>query len=236
MGEGGAAMGKGSGEMGAAAAFFEINAVEHTETSRAAAVTLLEMGTTQTMRGDPGAALEQFAKAEVDARHAQQEWGNAVVDKAQFQVDTAKGAHDKCAEAAALDNLARSKEAQFQADADMVRAKGNQASAGEKAAAFAKGVPSDGDRFFKLDVPLGTNEEKFTCIKFDLFGCGCKSLPSYETLSGGDCSDLKNIILQLRANDWKKNTAAGFQGQGKGSAEKMKGFAKAASSEDSGRL
>ena len=59
---------------------------------------------------------------------------------------------------------------------------------------------------------------------------------SYETLSGGDCADLKNIITQLRANDWKKATAGGFAGQGKSSAEKMGNFAKAAGKEDSGRI
>ena len=102
----------------------------------------------------------------------------------------------------------------------MGRAKNDQASAAEKAKLFAKGVPLEGDRQFKLDVPLGSNEKKFNCIKFDLFGCGCKSLPSYETLSGGDCSDLKNIITKLRENDFKKATAMGFQGEGKNSAEK----------------
>ena len=206
MGEGGAAMGKGAGQMGSAAALIELHGVEHTSTSRTA-VSLLDIaseatsttmssstitsttrsttmtmtqGMTQgmtTMMGDPGAALEQFAKAEVDARHAQMEWGNALVDKADFQVATAKKSDDKCAKAAALANLAKAKEKQYQAGQDMGRAKNNQASAAEKAAAFAKGVPMEGDRFFKLDVPLGSNEEKFTCIKFDLFGCGCKSLP-----------------------------------------------------------
>ena len=202
MGEGGAAMGKGAGQMGSAAALIELHGVEHTSTSRTA-VSLLDIASeatsttmssstitsttrsttmtmTQgmtTMMGDPGAALEQFAKAEVDARHAQMEWGNALVDKADFQVATAKKSDDKCAKAAALANLAKAKEKQYQAGQDMGRAKNNQASAAEKAAAFAKGVPMEGDRFFKLDVPLGSNEEKFTCIKFDLFGCGCKSLP-----------------------------------------------------------
>jgi len=126
--------------------------------------------------------------------------------------------------------------AQFQAEQDMGRAKNNMASAAAAAAAFAKGVPLEGDRQFKLDVPLGSNEEKFTCIKFDLFGCGCKSLPSYETLSGGDCADMKNIILENKANDFKKGSAANFQGQGKGSAEKYGNFAKAAGKEDAGRL
>ena len=92
------------------------------------------------------------------------------------------------------------------------------------------------ERQFKLDIPLGSNEGKFTCIKFDLFGCGCKSLPSYETLSGGDCSDMKNILTEQKKNEFKKSTAAGFQGQGKNSAEKFDNFAEAASSEDSGRL
>ena len=69
--------------------------------------------------------------------------------------------------------------AQFQAEQDMGRAKNNMASAAAAAAAFAKGVPLEGDRQFKLDVPLGSNEEKFTCIKFDLFGCElCLKCPS----------------------------------------------------------
>jgi hypothetical protein len=199
---------------------------------------------------DPGAALEKFAKSVVDARHAQMEWGDALVDKAAFQVATAKKANDKCAEAKALANMAKAQEIKYavraasfrflflccwltlccslgltdhfwpQATQDMGRAKNDQASAAEKAKLFAKGVPLEGDRQFKLDVPLGSNEKKFNCIKFDLFGCGCKSLPSYETLSGGDCSDLKNIITKLRENDFKKATAMGFQGEGKNSAEK----------------
>ena len=231
MGEGGAAMGKGAGQMGAAAAFLEMP-----ERS----TILLELGISQKeqmkMMGDPGAALEQFAKAEVDARHAEMEWGNALVDKADFQVATAEKSKDKCAQAAALVNLAKAKEIQYQAEQDMGRAKNNQLAAAASAAAFAKGVPMEGDRQFKLDVPFGTNEEKFTCIKFDLFGCGCKSLPSYETLSGGDCTDMKNILIENKANEWKKGTAANFQGQGKNSAEKYGNFAKEAGKEDSGRL
>lgn len=219
MGEGGAAMGKSAGKMGAAAALIEERA-----------------GQRVNARMDPGAALEQFAKSVVDARHAQLEWGSALVDKANFQLATAKKANDKCAEAKALAALAKAEEVKYMAQQDMGRAKADQASAAEKAAAFAKGVPLEGDRQFKLDIPLGSNEDKFTCIKFDLFGCGCKSLPSYETLSGGDCSDMKNILTEQKKNEFKKSTAAGFQGQGKNSAEMYDNFAEAASREDTGRL
>lgn len=103
MGEGGAAMGKGGGQMGAAAAFLEMP-----ERS----TILLDIGSELQLKmmGDPGAALEQFAKADVDARHAQMEWGNALVDKADFQVATAEQSTDKCAQAAALINRGKAKE------------------------------------------------------------------------------------------------------------------------------
>lgn len=227
MGEGGAAMGKSAGKMGAAAALIE-------EQEASGLHVRSKLDTSAHM--DPGAALEQFAKSVVDARHAQLEWGSALVDKAQFQLATAKKANDKCAEAKALSALAKAEEVKYMAQQDMNRAKADQASAAEKAAAFAKGVPLEGDRQFKLDIPLGSNEDKFTCIKFDLFGCGCKSLPSYETLSGGDCSDMKNILTEQKKNEFKKSTAMGFQGEGKNAAELYDNFASAAQNEDSGRL
>ena len=61
MAEGGAAMGKSASKMASAAAFLEVS-----EQNRAQLL--------QTVAMDPGAALEQFQKSVVDARHAQVEW------------------------------------------------------------------------------------------------------------------------------------------------------------------
>ena len=128
-------------------------------------------------------------------------------------------------------NMGKAAEALYLAEQDLQRAKADQESAAERAASAGQ-VPMESDRQFKLDIPLGSNEEKFTCLKFDLFGCGCRSLPSYETLSGGDCADLKNIITQLRVNDFKESQMRGFQGEGKSMAEFYTNVAKAAESED----
>ena len=72
-----------------------------------------------------------FSKSVVDARHAQLEWGNALVEKAEFQLATAKKANDKCAEAKALGALAKAEEVKYMAQQDMNRAKADQASAAD---------------------------------------------------------------------------------------------------------
>lgn len=157
---------------------------------------------------------------------------NAKVDRAQFQIDVARKEQDHCAEAKGMTKMADAQESLYMAKQDLQRAKADQETAKKRAKDAAKGPPLEGDRQFKFDIPLGDNSEKFQCPKFDLFGCGCKSLPSYETLSGGDCADLKNIITQLRENDFKKATAMSFQAEGKGMSEFYDKAASAAQNED----
>ena len=53
------------------------------------------------------------------------------------------------------------------------------------------GIPDSFNDFRGLGE---TQASKYSCPKFDLFGCGCTDLPGYETLSGGDCSTLKGML------------------------------------------
>ena len=57
------------------------------------------------------------------------------------------------------------------------------------------GIPDSFNDFRGLGE---TQASKYSCPKFDLFGCGCTDLPGYETLSGGDCSTLKGMFKSRR--------------------------------------
>ena len=76
------------------------------------------------------------------------------------------------------------------------------------------------DEHISFDSDWGQNRE-FKCPKFDLFGCGCAELEGYETLSGGDCITLKQIMKTRRDNEYAEAEAASAVAAGMGKFDQM---------------
>lgn len=87
------------------------------------------------------------------------------------------------------------------------------------------------DEHVSFDSDWGTNRE-FKCPKFDMFGCGCAEVEGYETLSGGDCSVLKQIMKTRRDCEYAEASAMNCVGAGMGRYDMMMGTASVIEAED----
>ena len=104
----------------------------------------------------------------------------------------------------------------------------------EQADKMKKGASPTEDRTFKFEVPFGDMTAKFECPKLSMFGCGCRTLPGFETLDGPDCKALKAILAAEKKWDQKKVDAENFYNKGLGESKQME--AKVKECEEEGNL
>ena len=155
------------------------------------------------MRPAPGITYAQaevkFNAAAVNAQHAAVETAAAEQALADFQRSMAKQSGSEWTQCNAEHN-ANKAAAKMSASKDAL----NQAKNREGLSIGGRmddGIPDSFNDFRGLGE---TQASKYSCPKFDLFGCGCTDLPGYETLSGGDCSTLKGMFKSRRRLDMRK--------------------------------
>ena len=146
---------------------------------------------------------------------------------AKFQQSEAKKCGDPDIIWKAFERRLKAEEHLWDAKQDMMMAKvemGVARATAEKSAGATGGPssrPKDAwDEHISFDSDWGQNRE-FKCPKFDLFGCGCAELEGYETLSGGDCITLKQIMKTRRDNEYAEAEAASAVAAGMGKFDQM---------------
>ena len=186
------------------------------------------------LQGGLDAAIQNFGKAVLNGYAAEIQFRQAHVDLEALKLSEAEGAGDVCL-AAKVKKKLKSAKAKLQLAQDLQKKKEKlPAELKEQADKMKKGASPTEDRTFKFEVPFGDMTAKFECPKLSMFGCGCRTLPGFETLDGPDCKALKAILAAEKKWDQKKVDAENFYNKGLGESKQME--AKVKECEEEGNL
>ena len=139
------------------------------------------------LQGGLDAAIQNFGKAVLNGYAAEIQFRQAHVDLEALKLSEAEGAGDVCLAAKVKKKLKSAKAKLQLAQDDQKKKEKLPAELKEQADKMKKGATPTQDRTFKTEVPFGEMTEKFVCPKLSIFGCGCGTIPGYETLDGPDC-------------------------------------------------
>jgi hypothetical protein len=178
------------------------------------------------LKGGIDAAIEYFGKAVLNGYAAEVKFRKSHVDLDNLKVSEAEGAGDGCL-AAKLRKQLKSSKAKLQlAEKHQKEKLGLPDELKKQAKKMKEGANPSKDRTFKFDVPFGDMTGKFECPKLSIFGCGCGSLPGFETLDGPDCKAMKAILAAEKKWEQKKVDAENFYNKGLGEMIQMSAITK----------
>jgi hypothetical protein len=204
-----------------------------------AITTFIEDGVTagrdgEEVKGGIDAAIDYFGKAVLNGYAAEVAFRKTHVDLDNLKLSEAEGAGDGCLAAKIRKQLQSSKGKLQLAEKHQKEKLGLPDELKKQAKKMKEGAKPTKDRTFKFDVPFGDMTGKYECPKLSIFGCGCGSLPGYETLDGPDCKAMKAILAAEKKWDQKKVDAENFYNKGLGEMIQM--AAKTKESEAEGNL
>jgi hypothetical protein len=186
------------------------------------------------VKGGIDAAIDYFGKAVLNGYAAEVAFRKTHVDLDNLKLSEAEGAGDGCLAAKIRKQLQTSKGKLQLAEKHQKEKLGLPDELKKQAKKMKEGAKPTKDRTFKFDVPFGDMTGKYECPKLSIFGCGCGSLPGYETLDGPDCKAMKAILAAEKKWDQKKVDAENFYNKGLGEMIQM--AAKTKESEAEGNL